>query len=57
MRFVLDAQLTATGCALLTRGMPVKTDEIKALMQGVMAIARRLTGPTKTAATPAFAGG
>jgi Xaa-Pro aminopeptidase len=28
------ALATATGCALLAPGMPVKADEIKALMQG-----------------------
>jgi Xaa-Pro aminopeptidase len=29
-----DALVTATGCELLTRGAPVKADEIKALMRG-----------------------
>ena len=29
-----DALITATGCELLTRGVPVKADEIEALMRG-----------------------
>ena len=29
-----DALVTATGCELLTRGVPVKADEIEALMRG-----------------------
>jgi Xaa-Pro aminopeptidase len=29
-----DAIVTATGCELITRGVPVKADEIEALMRG-----------------------
>ena len=29
-----DALVTAKGCELLTRGVPVKVDEIEALMRG-----------------------
>lgn len=29
-----DALVTAKGCELLTRGVPVKADEIEALMRG-----------------------
>jgi Xaa-Pro aminopeptidase len=29
-----DALVTATGCELLTRGVPVTADEIEALMRG-----------------------
>ena len=29
-----DAVVTDTGCELLTRGVPVKADEIEALMKG-----------------------
>jgi Xaa-Pro aminopeptidase len=29
-----DALVTATGCELLTRGVPVRADEIEALMRG-----------------------
>jgi Xaa-Pro aminopeptidase len=29
-----DAIVTETGCELITRGVPVKTDEIEALMRG-----------------------
>ena len=29
-----DAIVTATGCELITRGVPVKAEEIEALMRG-----------------------
>jgi Xaa-Pro aminopeptidase len=29
-----DALVTATGCELLTRGVPLRADEIEALMRG-----------------------
>ena len=29
-----DALVTATGCELMTRGVPVKADDIEALMRG-----------------------
>ena len=34
MRIEDDALITAKGCELLTRGVPVAADEIEALMRG-----------------------